>query len=84
MATSSSTENLLPLDSQGRPSFQVLQNNRSRTLAVYVYAFDLLKGDGESLLHEPIEGRRDLLGRMLPAPEDPPLPAIAVVICGSS
>jgi ATP-dependent DNA ligase len=59
------------LDSQGRPSFQVLQNNLSRTLPVYFYAFDLLNRDGESLLRAPIERRRDLLGSMLPAPEDP-------------
>ena len=59
------------LDSQGRPSFQVLQNNLSRTLPVYFYAFDILNRDGEFLLSLPIERRRDLLGRMLPEPEDP-------------
>ena len=62
---------LVALDPQGRPSFQILQNNLSRTLPVYFYAFDVLNRDGESLLHVPIERRRDLLGRMLPEPEDP-------------
>jgi bifunctional non-homologous end joining protein LigD len=33
---------LVALDSQGRPSFQVLQNNLSRSLPVYLYCFDLL------------------------------------------
>jgi bifunctional non-homologous end joining protein LigD len=61
---------LVALDSQGRPSFQFLQNNLSRTLPVYFYAFDLLNRDGGSLLHVPIERRRDELGRMLPA-DDP-------------
>ena len=38
---------LVALDSQGRPSFQLLQNTLSRTLPVYFYAFDLLNRDGE-------------------------------------
>ena len=62
---------LVALDPRGRPSFQVLQNNLSRTLQVYFYAFDLLNRDGQSVLHVPIEGRRDLLGSMLPEPDDP-------------
>jgi bifunctional non-homologous end joining protein LigD len=37
---------LVALDSKGRPSFQILQNNLSRTLPVYFYAFDLLNRDG--------------------------------------
>ena len=40
---------LVALDSQGRPSFQLLQSNLSRTLPVYFYAFDLLNRDGELL-----------------------------------
>jgi ATP-dependent DNA ligase len=39
---------LVAFDSQGRPSFQVLQNNPSRGLPVYFYAFDLLNRDGNS------------------------------------
>ena len=31
---------LVALDSKGRPSFQVLQNNLSRSLPVYLYCFD--------------------------------------------
>jgi hypothetical protein len=50
-------------------SFQLLQNNQSRALPVYFYAFDLLNRDGEPLLS--IERRRELLGRLLRAPEDP-------------
>ena len=62
---------LVALDSKGRPSFQILQNNLSRTLPVYFYCFDLLNRDGETLVNSPIERRRDLLGRMLSKPEDP-------------
>ena len=62
---------LVALDSQGRPSFQLLQSNLSRALPVYFYAFDLLNRDGELLVNLPIERRRELLGRMLPEPEDP-------------
>ena len=61
---------LVAIDSQGRPSFQILQNNLSRTLPVYFYAFDLLNRDGELLVDLPIERRRILLGSMLSAPED--------------
>ena len=62
---------LVAFDPQGRPSFQLLQNNRSRTFPVYFYTFDLLSRAGELLLSLPIERRRQLLGRMLPEPEDP-------------
>ena len=62
---------LVALDSQGRPSFQLLQNNLSRALPVYFYCFDLLNRDGETLVNLPIERRRELLVSMLAAPEDP-------------
>ena len=62
---------LVVIDSQGRTSFQLLQNNRSRALPVYFYAFDLLNRDGELLLNLPMERRRELLASMLAAPEDP-------------
>ena len=62
---------LVALDSQGRPSFQILQNNLSRTLPVYFYCFDLLNRDGETLVSSPIERRRDLLHNLLAAREDP-------------
>ena len=62
---------LVALDSKGRPSFQILQNNLSRTLPVYFYCFDLLNRDGETLVSSPIEQRRDLLHRIVAAPEDP-------------
>jgi bifunctional non-homologous end joining protein LigD len=62
---------LVAIDSQGRPSFQLLQNNLSRALPVYFYVFDLLNRDGEPLVGLPIERRRELLVGMLAAPKDP-------------
>ena len=54
---------LVALDSQGKPSFQLLQNNLSQALPIYFYAFDLLNRDGELLVNVGIERRRDLAGQ---------------------
>jgi DNA ligase D-like protein (predicted ligase) len=62
---------LVAFDPQGRPSFQLLQNNLSRTLPVYFYVFDVLNRERELLLNLPIERRREILGRMLSADDDP-------------
>jgi bifunctional non-homologous end joining protein LigD len=62
---------LVAIDPEGRPSFQLLQSNLSRALPVYFYAFDLLNRDGKLLVDLPIERRRELLGSMFAAPEDP-------------
>ena len=62
---------LVALDSKGRPSFQTLQNNLSRTLPVYFYCFDLLNREGQTLVSSPIEQRRDLLHSIVAVPEDP-------------
>jgi bifunctional non-homologous end joining protein LigD len=62
---------LVGFDSQGRPSFQVLQNNMSRDLPLYFYAFDLLNRNGDLLLNFPIERRRELLERLLAGAKDP-------------
>jgi ATP-dependent DNA ligase len=62
---------LVAFDPQGRPSFQLLQNNQSRALPIYFYAFDLLNRDGELLVNLPIERRRELRRSMLPDSEDP-------------
>ena len=44
---------LVALDSQGRPSFQMLQNIRSQSLQISYYAFDLLNRNGELLVNLP-------------------------------
>ena len=62
---------IVALDQRGRPSFQLLQNNVSRPLAVFYYIFDLLNRDGEDLRQFPIERRRELLRALMTSPEDP-------------
>jgi bifunctional non-homologous end joining protein LigD len=62
---------IVALDEQGRPSFQLLQNNRRGARPVFLYAFDLLHRDGASLHQFPIEERRERLHDLLRAPVDP-------------
>ena len=53
---------LVALDPQGRPSFQLLQGNISQSLPIYFYAFDLVNRSGELLVNLPLSRRRELLG----------------------
>ncbi|MDQ2919131.1 MAG: non-homologous end-joining DNA ligase, partial [Verrucomicrobiota bacterium] len=62
---------IVALDQQGRPSFQLLQNNSGRSFDVFYYAFDLLNRNGEEFLRASIEERRALLDELMPAPNDP-------------
>ncbi len=48
---------LVALDSQGRPSFQLLQDNISQSLPIYCYAFDVLNRNGELLVNLPLSRR---------------------------
>jgi ATP dependent DNA ligase domain len=56
---------IVALDDRGHPSFQLLQNTKSRMVAVHFYAFDLLNHDGEELIALPIERRRELLNELM-------------------
>ena len=62
---------LVALNSQGRPSFQILQHSSSQSLPIYYYAFDLLHRNGELLVNLPLSRRRELLGDLLFALKDP-------------
>ncbi len=62
---------IVALDEEGRPSFQILQNNMTRPLAVYFYAFDLLNRDGMDLQGTPIERRREMLQELMGGLTDP-------------
>ena len=62
---------IVALDDEGRPSFQLLQNNMSKVLDAYFYAFDLLNRNGEEFLRSPIEQRRALLDEVMSEPNDP-------------
>jgi ATP-dependent DNA ligase len=52
---------IIAYDTDGRPSFNVLQNRRGAGLDLHLYAFDLLTLRGESMTREPLEIRRALL-----------------------
>jgi bifunctional non-homologous end joining protein LigD len=60
---------LVALDSQGRPSFQLLQNSISEELPIYCYLFDLLNQDGELLVNLAFSRRRELLESLLTIPK---------------
>ena len=62
---------LVALDSQERPSFQLLQNSISQELPIYCYVFDLLNKNGKLLVNSPLSGRREMLETLLAAPKDP-------------
>jgi ATP-dependent DNA ligase len=62
---------LVALDFQGRPSFQMLQVTTSQSIPIYFYAFDLLNKNGELLVNLPLSRRRELLEGLLTAPKDP-------------
>jgi bifunctional non-homologous end joining protein LigD len=62
---------IVALDEQGRPSFQLLQNSGSSRPPIFFYAFDLLNLEGEDHLDSPIERRRELLNELLGRPADP-------------
>ena len=62
---------IVALDEQGRPSFQLLQNSGSQQPPIFFYAFDLLNQAGEDLRRTTIERRRALLSELLGTPTDP-------------
>ena len=45
---------LVALDSQGRPSFQLLQNNLIRVSSDLLLLFELLNGNGEVFVNLPL------------------------------
>ena len=70
-ATLVSTEKLVALDSQGRPSFQLLQNIVSKSFPIHCYAFDLINRNGELFVNLPFVRRREALESFLTVPKDP-------------
>jgi bifunctional non-homologous end joining protein LigD len=62
---------LVALDPQGKPSFQLLQATLSQSLPIHCYAFDLLNQNGELLVNLPFSRRRELLENLLAVAEGP-------------
>ena len=55
----------------GKPSFQLLQDGRSKPSSIFYYAFDLLNQDGEMLLNVPLEQRRARLEQFFENVKEP-------------
>ena len=71
---------LVAIDEQGRHSFSLLQNAKSKGAPVYFYAFDLLHFDGENLISLPLSKRRAELEAAFP--KWPPLVQLSPVLTG--
>ena len=50
---------LVALDPQDKPSFQLLQHNILQSLPIYCYAFDLPNKNGDLLVNLPLSRRRE-------------------------
>ena len=54
---------VVALDEQGRPSFNILQNHGSARAPLHFFIFDLLVLKGKDVMGEPLEARRKLLAK---------------------
>jgi ATP-dependent DNA ligase len=52
---------IVAFDANGRPSFNVLQNQRSKAPELRLFAFDLITHCGRDLIQQPQEKRREIL-----------------------
>lgn len=57
---------VIALDADGKPSFNVLQNHRSWGAPVLYFVVDVMVLGGKDLRGETLETRRDLLERCVP------------------
>ena len=63
---------VVALDSEGRPSFNMLQNYGSATAPLHFFVFDLIVLNGKDVMDEPLAKRRELLEmRILPKLSEP-------------
>jgi ATP-dependent DNA ligase len=56
---------VVALDEQGKPNFNLIQNIRSADSRIKFYAFDLLVHRGEDLMKRPLSKRREILAGTL-------------------
>jgi len=52
---------VVALDEEGKPNFNLLQNFRSAESHIMLYAFDVLVRRGENLMQQPLSKRREIL-----------------------
>ncbi|HYQ98306.1 MAG TPA: DNA polymerase ligase N-terminal domain-containing protein, partial [Candidatus Nitrosocosmicus sp.] len=62
---------IVALDNNGRPSFNLLQNSRFTAKQIHFYVFDLLAQGNKNLMGVALEKRRELLGILLESIADP-------------
>lgn len=63
---------VVALDGDGKPSFNLLQNYASSTTPLIFYAFDVMIRSGKDVMAEPLETRRGLLEtKVLPKLDEP-------------
>lgn len=62
---------IVALDNNGRPSFNLLQNSRFTAKQIHFYVFDLLAQGNKNLMGLALEKRRELLGILLESIADP-------------
>src|SRR5258705_4283604 len=80
---------VIALDEDGRPSFNILQNYGSSKAPVLYFVFDVMILAGRDLLREPLEIRRELLQKRVlprlgePARYTPPLDDGLPVLVGA-
>src|SRR4051794_11015808 len=56
---------LVAVDEEGRPSFNLLQNFRSAESGIIYYAFDIAIHSGNDLMREPLSQRRNVLASVI-------------------
>jgi ATP-dependent DNA ligase len=56
---------VIALDDEGRPSFNILQNYGSSQVPVLYFVFDVMVLNGRDVMREPLEARRQLLERKI-------------------
>jgi DNA ligase D-like protein (predicted ligase) len=63
---------IVALDEEGRPSFNVLQNHGSTHRDLFYYVFDMMVASGKDVCNEPLNRRLEILqSRILPKLSDP-------------
>jgi bifunctional non-homologous end joining protein LigD len=57
---------IVALDEEGKPSFQLLQHYHNTAVPLVYYVFDCLSVNGQSIAHLPLTERKEMLQQLLP------------------